>query len=764
MKLACLAATLLSAAAATALASAAEPAVTATASGSTETPPAAATGNPATGAAQEGSELEEITVTAERRTTTLQKSSVVLDVLKGDDVANIQRAQDLTELTTGLQIGQAGPQPQTYIRGVGDTSSNSLGQNAVPFYVDQIVLPHGSQATPQFFDIDRIEVLKGPQGTLYGRNASGGAINIVTNRPVLNEFSGDFNADLGHYGLYKFDGAANIPLTDTVAARFAFQTVDHGPYLTAGQGDQNTQSGRVRLLWQPDDAISLLLNGDLERINDHSGDYVNLPEQNGNPWAASVQAPTPYPIAGISAYSAYFNPNAAYDSETHYDIWGMSAEFNADLGFATLTVLPSFRDQKGDWIAYPGDYRFAETLNDHQTTVEVRLARDTELLNLIVGGYYYHDGKQVITAAGVFGSPGATDYFAYDEAKAVFTQETVKLLPGLRLIAGIRYTDETINGSVQAGTNFFPYVPFTATAGVTTVAPIGVSRTNYKAGMEYDVAAESMLYSTVSTSFKTGGFDTDLGCGPGYTQWKPEDVKAFELGLRNRFLGDSLQVNAEAFRWFYHNQQVQQVTSDPCGGIAAITYNAGQARIDGGSLDLDWKPTQADSVHVGAEYAAGVYTSFTYPVFAPLAVTGSRCSTTPGAGLTANVDCTGQQLSRLPKWSGSASVQHRFPLPDGSMLVPKFTASLASKRWLDTAYGTNGLASAYSVLGLDLTYDSGSHPYFLTAYVDNLTNQAVYTSGNFVFATSAPNGSNFYVAAINPPRTYGIRGGWNFGK
>ena len=198
--------------------------------------------------------LEEIIVTAQRREETLQKSSLSIQVVSDDELwrAGVAQASDLNRLVPGIQIAGGGNAAQIYIRGVGDFAASPLSNPAVAVNVDGVYISRPQGVNSSFYDLERLEVLRGPQGTLYGRNASGGALNLITNRPSLDcvERLGRASG-LGNYSLFEAQGAINVPLGDTVAIRAAANVVQRDGYLSDDTNDEDTTAGRVRLLWQP---------------------------------------------------------------------------------------------------------------------------------------------------------------------------------------------------------------------------------------------------------------------------------------------------------------------------------------------------------------------------------------------------------------------------------------------------------------------------------------------------------------------------------
>jgi iron complex outermembrane receptor protein len=710
--------------------------------------------------ATETAVLEEVVVTAEKRAGSAQRTAAPIEVLSGDDVAMVTRAQDLTKLVPGLQIGATGQANQVYIRGVGDQSTNLRAGSGVAMNLDGVYLANGANVTTNMFDVARVEVLKGPQGTLYGRNASGGTINFVTNAPTLGKFAGSAALTIGDYSLVNAEAALNLSLGATTALRIAGQSISRDGYLSNGGDDQKTHSGRIKFLWQPSDAVSLLLTAEASHIGGQGSGAVALPHTSGDPWRQNTQAPFPFAFQFNAGTAPYVAPT---DASVVTNIRGVSAELNAKFGVGTLTVLGAYRTQKSDTITYGTNFRFSELYDGKQKSLEARLAGDTGPASWIVGAYYYSqpyfselDPTQGTTVL-------AVQFDQNIKATAGFGQVTFKVADKARLIAGLRETRETTDATFQTGSGALPLIPFVP-AGRPTPVSLSANNFNWKAGFEYDAAERSLLYLTASTGFKAGGFGETAACGP--HRYNPETLTAYEAGSKNRFLGNTLQLNAEAFLWKYKDQQVSFLGLDDCGGVAFITINAGQATIKGFNVDTTWQFTSRDSLRAALEYADSNYDSFRFQQFLPGAFVPSaqsRCSAAPAGGPAPifNIDCTGQQLTRLPKLIGQLAYSHRFTLSNGTTITPALVGQGATSRWLDIGYGPNGHVGSYVVGDFDLAVRSASEQWSATLFLHNFTNEAYYTSGiNCCGAT--PNGTRFYSAAIAAPKTFGIRAAFKF--
>jgi iron complex outermembrane receptor protein len=277
---------------------------------------------------------------------------------------------------------------------------------------------------------------------------------------------------------------------------------------------------------------------------------------------------------------------------------------------------------------------------------------------------------------------------------------------------------------------------------------------NYKVGFEYDVRPQSMLYFTASTGFKSGGFYPNVG--PDF--FKPEKLTAYELGIKNRFLDNHLEINLEAYDWDYTNRQfshlgdVTNVDGQALGGVILGTYNAGEASLRGLDATAKVVVTDSDTLSFEAEYNSTRYTNFVYDQpygFASAASNG--CILGPNNHGTQTIDCSGRPLSRAPMWSGTLGLQHDTDLGFGT-LQANIRTHLSSSYWLDVDYVPNEKASGYTRTDLDLTYRPVSGNWTLGAYVHNLENSAVYTGG-----VEQPFVSGLTFATILPPRTFGGR-------
>lgn len=733
--------------------------------------------------------IQDIVVTASRRAENVQRAALSIQAISAEDLSRrgVTRPEDLNALAPGVSIATGGNYPQTYIRGVGNYATNSYAEGAVAYNIDGVYVSRAWATRATFFDLERIEVLKGPQGTLYGRNASGGAVNILTARPRLGERGGFVEMETGNYDLMRASAAVNLPITPTLALRASGQVVQRDGYLSDGYDDEKTQSARLRLYWEPHSDISLLLTGSYQHIGGKgAGSVVNPPlpgsrwRGNSDPRVADIARSEP----GIGGLLVGFGDDGYVD----IDVYAISGELNWNFGPATLTVLPAYRDAKLSDRAYGPGFQVTDNEHDKQTSLEVRLSHESEALKWVVGAYYFDEDQGNIAGRNLlFVSQGVNTQrvpgFASEiRSYAGFGQATLSIADGFRLTGGLRYTYErkrqtgvtssytfpNETGAPCSGDFQFdadtPTPPLFCRIDVPLTGRLVYRNWTWKAGFEWDVGPASMAYGNVSTGFKSGGFFA----APQPNIFRPEKLTAFDAGIKNRFLDNRLQLNIEAFYWKYRDHQESHLgpTSVP-GFFTFLTENAGKAKSYGADVDLQFQPTGADNFSLKVQYNKSKYDSFRYSH--PTANFGpptTGCAVGPMTNGQQTVDCAGFQLVRSPTWTGTASYSHGFELGDGGSITPGVSAQFASSSYLSIDFLPTTKQDSYATVDADLTYRSRDGNLSITAYVRNITKEGVLTQAfRYPFVSSAnaladPDG--LVLASIRPPRTFGARVRYNF--
>jgi iron complex outermembrane recepter protein len=339
----------------------------------------------------EVSGIADIIVTAQRRSENLQKAAIAVSAVAGDTLVkqSITQANDLTRVVPALQVAPAASFTQIYLRGVGTFGANAFAEQGVAFNLDGVYLSRPAAPAGLFYDLERVEVLKGPQGTLYGRNATGGAVNVITAKPKLGETSGYINAEYGNYDAIKGSAALNLPLGEKLALRVAGQYVKRVGYYSDGYDDEDTQAVRAQLRGETGTGLDATLSVDYAHVGGMGSGGTIMPLLEGK---HRLGPSDPRVIAAYVARSPTPPVPQAIASDDGYqdnDFFGAALTLNADLGFATLTVIPAYRKTDLDFRSYASSFLIDVQEKSSQMSLETRLGGHSGPLEWVVGGYYF---------------------------------------------------------------------------------------------------------------------------------------------------------------------------------------------------------------------------------------------------------------------------------------------------------------------------------------------------------------------------------------
>jgi iron complex outermembrane receptor protein len=722
--------------------------------------------------------IADIVVTAQRREENLQHAAIAVSAVAGDTLTrqSISQAADLTRLLPAVQIAPASSFTQIYVRGVGTFGANAFAEQGVAFNLDGVYLSRPAAPAGVFYDLERVELLKGPQGTLYGRNSTGGALNVITHKPVLNDNSGFATLEYGNYNTLKTTGAINLGVGDHLAVRVAGQHAAHDGYYNDGYDDEDTDAVRVQVRGDTLNGLDATLSFDYARVGGKGPGGTILPLL-FDPGGTRLGPSDPRVLADYLARGPTAPvPQIVARADGYQDnrFVGVYATINADLGFAKLTVIPAFRQTDLDFVNYSTGYLI--DVDDHakQVSGEARLAGKTGPLNWVLGAYVFGEdthGNQLYSQAssGTFVRTRlSTDSFAF------FGQGTYSLTDRFRLTGGVRYTqDHKIQNSFAQSLPFvgfvtpaFPnFTPIIATISSNPQSNVTFRKATWKAGVEYDLAPRSLLYASVSTGFKSGILFSAVGNNTS----RPETLTAYTLGSKNRFLDNRLQINVEGFYWDYKDQQISglgpvQVGSSAAGplyGPVFLTQNAGAATLYGAEIETVFQPTRADQFSFDIQYLHSRYDDLRYQYYSTAGsapVVGCPTQLTSLAGTTAAariyaVDCSGRPLVNAPRWAANAGYEHRFELGGSGRVTFAVDTRLETSRYLSLDYLPLGRQSRYSTTNLRLTYAPPRDRFELTGFVNNVENTLIYSN-----SLQSPVKAGTLYNLIRPPRTYGIRG------
>jgi len=550
--------------------------------------------------------LEEIVVTAERRTVNLQKAAVAVSVREGSELRDEgkftvnQILEDVPSVSLQVPYGTAANTdvhvPAVSIRGI---SSNGSVQGtttslvpAVAVYVDGVV--NGLGAT---YDLNRVEVLRGPQGTLYGRSATAGLLNVHTNNPELGEFGGNASAEFGNYSLQHYSAALNVPAGEVLALRVAGNYYKRDGYDSPKGGAVDTVDGRFKMLFKPNEQFSALLGVAMQDNDEFTGQNQGALNRD-------------YTID----FDSIVPLGTGKDKSRQY--W---AEINWDVGPATLTYLPALQtwEQSGTTYAAPGAGLLVtgmqETPHDRFLTQELRLAsNDGAAFKWQTGAFYYDNdlrntyhltatGSAVPVPGGLVLQDSTTQRLTKN--LGIFAESTFDLTAATRLTTGLRYDKTKVR---TAETNCSGPVIFPLSC--LTVTPEQGTRTwnnwTYKLRLEHDLTPSNLLYASLATAFLPGDIavtnvapDAHLEAAP----FEAETLTSFEVGSKNRFLDDRLQANAAVFYYRYGAYQ-QSVQTGSIGPVGLYQIAGSPAKMFGAELELLFQATHNDRFGLNVSY------------------------------------------------------------------------------------------------------------------------------------------------------------------
>ena len=755
--------------------------------------------------------LGEIIVTAQRRQESSQRAAIPLNVLQGATLlaSGITQADRLNNLAPALSIEPTSTGNLIFIRGVGNFTVVPNSDPAVAFNYDGVYVGRPTSTTGVFYDLDRVEILKGPQGILYGRNATGGAINVLPAQPRIGETSGYVSGTYGNYNTVNAEGAINLPVGATGAVRFSASTSNHDGYLSDGTSDEKTYAFRAQAKAEltPDLTVRVAAdfahNGGLGSGIDYQGIYAG---------SVANFIPAPFPLGtGVNARSSQgfrqaviFGPLGnhlpllsplPYQNNTFY---GVNAEIDYKISAGTFTIIPAWRDSRLSYLSDAGAFLFRDREDDNQYSFEARFAGTRiGLIDYTIGGYFYDEEIQENTSLSVSNVGNYITPAFGTKSYAGFGRLTLNLLGDkLRLVGGTRYTqdDKTFkttqigaiiacvvtnpvthapscpsaptvplftDPTMQLGYAFpppgVPAVPIFA-GGVPTGAlsirsnsafdtALHSHKLTYRGAVELDVAPRSLVYASVETGYRSGGFSAATG----FLTYDPETITAYTIGSKNRFFDNRLQINAEGFVWDYKNQQVNHVGLDLNGQTANYTQNIGSSKIKGVEVDGKLLITPTTLVSADVQYLDAKQRNFHYlqgPGAPP--TTGCAVTFTPGQPAPYLIDCSGLPSYNTPKWTLNFSGQQTVKLSDFQVVLTADTQHRSS-RYIGFAYLPQQLIGSTWATNAQVQFGPTSERWSIAAYIRNIEGDRIP-----IYSSLHPT-ANFLIAGTTAPRTFGVR-------
>jgi len=755
------------------------------------------------------STLPDVVITATKRTTSLQSTPLAVTSLNAQDLEknHVQTVQDIAALVpsfSGTTQGDHGVITMT-LRGIGnDSAKTEYADPEIAIFVDGVYSPRAEGAAVLLFDMENIEVLRGPQGTLWGKNSTVGAVNMQTAKPVLGEAFGSVSGGFGDYNKLSTRANFNAPISDTMALRVALVHESHDGYVDfqnptrysvaqqqsaflAGGGkitdfqpinynlftqggpkynSQNQSAARVSLLVKPSSSLSW--NVSYEKFADRgtpSMDLMQVPRAGQKQWSALIDT-APYLNRDVDTIRSRVDWDMGNGMALAYTAGYSHATgagtFDQDRGLdvpTSFTTNGSYQEDRTNW----SDYRNFS----HEVTVQSTGKRDVDW---ILGAYYAAEengirfdipimnGTQQGTVGwqGSFIQPKETN-----KSAAIFGQATYNM-GALHLTGGLRFTNderENIGGrghgwAYNAAVAQRPIDPGTNPADPASGFNNGCCNDGKYTGgkttgllrANYDVSKQLMVYGSVATGYKSGSVQD------GGNTYKPETLTTVEFGTKQTLAGGSIKFNNSVYFSDFKDFQFSAPVLQSDGSRAFLTDNVEGAKVQGFESELAWKITPADRLQATMAftdtklgYLIGLSNDYNLPGPCTLVNIGNGC-----------VLVTGNKMAHAPTFQATFQYEHAFNLADGATLTPRISLHYETDSFLSIFnYGEMDTQKAYTRTDLGLRYNSGKS-WYVDGFIRNLEDANIKTS-----AAGGPTLARA-VAQYMPPRTLGVNIGFNF--
>lgn len=693
--------------------------------------------------------LQPIVVTAEHFRENEESTAISMSVMSGRSLLSqgVTDMQTLSTVAPDVNFTISEGNPILTMRGVSSLDTNELGDPAVSVDTDgfYLILPYALDAT--LYDVDHIEVLRGPQGTLNGRNSVGGAINVITADPT-NRPEGYASLSYGNYDDLRTEAMLNVPVTDWLQVRGSFASETHAGYRDNSPqpdaDDADNQSGRLKIRVAPSaDWVSILtlqytsLGGQgqasefIPYVYTPSGALDTNAPPNINPFRFPVSFP---PARDLTDRQGRLQSAYTFGSLTLTALGGFD-----QMAYVYREPQPATPQTGAPLIWAPSTY--PDTYNG-----EIRLSQQTGRLRWQVGFFAFGETMHLFSADevpydtnGDFENSFGFKYAVQSRSRAGYGQLTWRLTHGLSVTAGARYTHDYKEENGYYGS--FPYEGLAAPSPFTVpqYGEAGWHKLTYLASIQDQLAADKMIYAKVATGYKAGGFN--LGAAP-YGQ---ETETSYESGFKGRFLSNRLQLNADGY---FANDTGQQVNSyvTVLGETLALTENAGTSHIYGVEADGAGIWPVVGTVRMSVNYLHARYTQFM-----------SAADPSDPTASSNNLNLAGNAMPQSPNLTLVGSFEHTWLL-GADTLSATWQTKYATRSYFSFYNTGDSEQHPYAVSDVVLTFEPGQPGLQISAYVRNLTNKVVLADAEEdEYAYS-------YLYAFQPPRTWGMQVEYRFGR
>ena len=701
-------------------------------------------------------QVSEIVVTAQRRSESLQNVPVAVTAVTAArlETAGIQNTVDLGRVTPGLTSAEVAGYAIPHIRGVGTTANAAGIENAVATYIDGVYLAAAPSSLLSLNNVDRIEVLKGPQGTLFGRNATGGLIQVITKDPKQTP-SGAFNLSYGNYqdvagDLYATSGLTNTLAAD-VAVHYEHQGDGYGTDVATGNDTMKLNhdlAARVKFLFEPDPDTQVRVALDYEDqksslFSQHVGnDYPGT--FNSGPFDGSVAFKRPYDI------SQNIDPTSRLRGG------GAALQVNQTLGDVQVQSITAYRRSSYD-VVFDADFTaqpylgLAISQSDKQFSEELQFSsKNPGRFKWVAGVFFFHaDASNApflisfdpTVLSPVPGVPAAVEIRDTEKtlALAAYAQGSYELFKDTNLTFGARYSYERkrFNGAQSF------LIAGTPVSSDPIPSPGILPQTSYRkptfrVAVDHKFGPDVLGYVSFNTGFRSGGYNADFAGNPPF---KPETIKAAEVGLKSELLNRRLRLNIAGFHYNYSNIQVARYI-----GTQEEIFNGSKAELYGFDLDSELVVARGLSVTGGVSYLHDRFTSFPD---APFVVAVGSC--VPPLGGVCSASAAGKKLPFAPTMTANVGVSYKFDVSFGTISLDGnyfHTSKLYAAPDNVLEQAPYGLGSAA------ISWTSPTNQLSIKVYAKNL--------GNKVYATSLLENQQGPTRSYGAPRTYGVTAGYKF--
>ncbi len=692
---------------------------------------------PSADAGAADAEGDAIYVTARHRQENIQDIPVSVTALDQAqlEAASVNSLRDMTHLLPGVQFTERGSlSTQLTIRGVGGDSRNIGIEAGVGMYIDGVYVPRTSGYNSDLADIARVEVLRGPQGTLFGKNTIGGVVNIISKDPT-DVTEGSAYVSYGNYNALRTQAVVSGPLADNLYGKITIATFDrdgyiHNLYNDKYVNDENRRGGKLQLVYLPSDALTIKLSADATYDR-----RTALQTQMDSPKGAAA----PYYTGNR------FEANTDKPNDDRRDMWGTSLTAEYALpNQMTITSISAYRKVNvtvsSDIDQLPINIFNSDPLTDfvQMASQELRLTSGgSGPLSFVGGLYYYHQYGTMLRDIYIQGSLANG---IYDEGKAVtdsyaaYFNADYEVLPGLTATGGLRYTYE------KKSADFYQERGPSLSYDFRDMRRSD-SNVSWTGSLTYKPTSAVTAYATVSKGFKSGGFNLDtIGAAnltPDDLTFGPESVINYEIGIKGHMLDHMLRYSLSVFQMDYGDKQVAQLVTTAVSSVPSVQVtNAGKAKIRGFELEATLEPAAGLTFSANASYLDAKYTQFDY---------SAQGSSTP-------VSYTGNRIEFTPEWALGGQADYRVPMGDGEFFL-NGTVKYTGDMYLQPDGASQFYEPGYALFDSRIGYETGGGV-TIALWGKNLSNAAYRTYARIFGGLDQ--------AVWGEPRTFGIEARYKF--